>query len=351
MKYNMNYHRFSHRYIGIILLLALLAGSSLLCDGCNTGMLATQKEYEGIDLTVRVNFKPLPDKMPDSQGDTPEMIDLGRKLFFEREISLTKSQACNDCHRLDYQRAGVDNLPTSKGAKGISGKRNSPTVLNAGFEVAQFWDGRASDLEEQAKGPLLNPIEMAMRTKKDVVRRIKSSGDYRRSFELAFPDQVEPVTFDNMARAIAAFERTLITPSRFDRYLKGETEAISSKEKAGLYRFLDTGCVECHNSYTVGGRMLQKLGIYHAYDNKSDTGRYKITHLKEDRFVFKVCMLRNITLTAPYFHDGRISTLSEAVRLMAWMQLDIKLSRREIDEIIRFLHTLEAEQPLNIMPP
>jgi cytochrome c peroxidase len=314
-------------------------------------MTVPQKEYEGTDLLIRVNFKPLPDKMPDSQSDTPEIIDLGRKLFFEKEISLTKSQACNDCHRLDYQKAGVDNLPTSKGAKGISGKRNSPTVLNAGFEVAQFWDGRASDLVEQAKGPLVNPIEMAMRTEKDVVKRLKSSADYRRRFDLAFPEQAEPVTFDNVARAIAAFERTLITPSRFDRYLKGETEALSSKEKAGLDRFMDTGCIECHNSYTVGGRMLQKLGIYHPYENKSDTGRYKITGQKEDRFVFKVCMLRNVTLTAPYFHDGRISALSEAVRLMAWMQLDIELSPREIDEIIRFLHTIEAEQPLNIMPP
>jgi cytochrome c peroxidase len=154
-----------------------------------------------------------------------------------------------------------------------------------------------------------------------------------------------------VARAIAVFERTLITPSRFDRYLKGEKEALSSKEKVGLNRFMDTGCMECHNSYTVGGRTLQKLGIYHPYENKSDTGRFKITGRKEDSFVFKVCMLRNVTLTAPYFHDGRISTLSEAVRQMAWMQLDIKLAPREIDEIIRFLHTLEAEQPISVMQP
>jgi|WetSurSiteA1Bulk_404760.scaffolds.fasta_scaffold00079_7 cytochrome c peroxidase len=348
----MNYLCFFYRYTGSLLLLSLLVGYSLLCGGCNTSpMSAHPKEYEGTDLLVRVNFKPLPDKMPDSHDDTPEMIDLGRKLFFEKEISLTKSQACNDCHRLDYQRAGVDNLPTSKGAKGISGKRNSPTVLNAGFEVAQFWDGRASDLVEQAKGPMLNPIEMAMSTEKDVVKRLKSSEDYCRSFELAFPKQAEPVTFDNVARAIAAFERTLITPSRFDRYLKGETEALSSKEKVGLNRFMDTGCIECHNSYTVGGRMLQKMGIYHPYENKADTGRYKITKRKEDRYVFKVCMLRNVTLTEPYFHDGRISTLPEAVRQMAWLQLDTKLGPREIDEIIRFLHTLEAEQPISVMQP
>jgi cytochrome c peroxidase len=273
------------------------------------------------------------------------MIELGRKLFFERGISLTRSQSCNDCHRLDHhQQAGVDHLPTSPGAMGISGQRNSPTVLNAGFQSTLFWDGRAADLEAQAKQPMLNPIEMAMRTEEDVVHRLLRSEGYRHAFERAFPQQTEPITFDNVARVIAAFERTLVAPSRFDRYLKGETEALTRAAQRGLERFVDTGCLDCHNSHPVGGRQLQKLGVYHPYENRTDTGRHGITGQEEDRFVFKVCMLRNVTLTAPYFHDGQVSTLSEAVRLMAWMQLDKQLRPGEIDEIVLFLGTLEVEQ-------
>ena len=305
------------------------------------------KEYEGVELVVRVFFKPLPKEMPGSHNDTPDTIELGSKLFFERDISLTRSQACNDCHRLDHQQAGVDHLPTSKGALGIQGNRNAPTVLNAGFLAVQFWDGRADDLVEQAKGPMLNLIEMAMRSEEDVVHRLKSSEEYHYTFERAFPDQAEPITFDNVARAIAAFERTLVTPSRFDRYLKGEKEALSGAEQFGLERFVDTGCIDCHNSHPVGGRLMRKLGVYHPYKNQLDTGRYEISGREEDRFLFKVSMLRNVTLTEPYFHDGGVSTLQEAVRLMAWMQLDQVLSPKEIDEIVCFLHTLEAEHPVD----
>jgi cytochrome c peroxidase len=326
-----------------ILLLALLLGTSFLFGGCQDACISSSnKEYEGTELVVRIIFNPLPNKMPGSENDTPQMIELGRKLFFERGISLTQSQACNDCHRLNNQNAGAEHLPTSKGASGIQGARNAPTVLNAGFQAVQFWDGRAEDLVDQVEGPLLNPIEMAMRSEEDVVQRLKSSEDYRRAFERAFPAQ--PITFDNAARAIAAFERTLITPSRFDRYLKGEKQALTRAEHLGLGRFVDTGCIDCHSSHPVGGRFMRKLGVHHPYANQSDTGRYAITGQEEDRFVFKACMLRNVTLTAPYFHDGHVATLGEAVRLMAWMQLDMALSPREIDEIVRFLHTLEAEQ-------
>ncbi len=305
---------------------------------------------EGIPMAVRIYFRPLPDKMPASEGDTPEMISLGRKLFFERAISLNKSQSCNDCHRLDHEQAGVDYLPTSKGAKGTLGKRNAPTVLNAGFEMVQFWDGRAGDLVEQAKGPMLNPDEMGMRSAQDVETQLAGSPEYRRSFALAFGEP-NAVSFHNVARAIAAFERTLVTPSCFDRYLQGQLDAITDKEMQGLNWFVDTGCVECHSSRPVGGRQLRKLGVYHPYENTEDNGRFEITHQEEDRFVFKVCMLRNVTLTAPYFHDGRISTLPEAVRQMAWLQLDTKLAPREIDEIIRFLRTLEGESPIEAKIP
>jgi cytochrome c peroxidase len=218
-----------------------------------------------IPVSVRVFFRPLPDKMPGGENDTPEMIALGRKLFFEEGISLTKTQSCNDCHRLDKMMSGVDYKPTSLGAMGTTGARNSPTVLNAGFQRAQFWDGRAADLVEQAKGPLLNPIEMAMPSKEEVVNRLKH---YSRDFAGAFPNQKDPITFDNVAIAIAAFERTLITPSRFDRYLKGDMDAITAEEMSGLMRFVDTGCIECHSGIPVGGRLFRKIGIYHPYDNQ-----------------------------------------------------------------------------------
>jgi cytochrome c peroxidase len=334
------------------MLLAFLVGNSFLSGGCNSGRISSSiREYEGTALIVRVSFKPLPKEMPGSRNDTRGMIELGGKLFFERGISRTKSRSCNDCHRLDHRQAGTDNLPTSIGALGISGRRNSPTVLNAGFQVAQYWDGRAADLVEQAKGPPMNPIEMAMRTEEEIVGRLKGSDDYRSAFERAFPEEADPVTFHNMARAIAAFERTLITPSRFDRYLGGETEALTGAERLGLDRFVVTGCVNCHSGHPVGGRQMRKLGVYHPYRNDTDTGRHGITGREEDRFVFKVGMLRNVTLTAPYFHDGKVSTLPEAVRLMALMQLDKVLSPGEVDEIVRFLGALEMEHPLAVSVP
>ena len=184
-----------------------------------------------------------------------------------------------------------------------------------------------------------------MPNENEVVARLKNTGDYPRLFKRAFPNQQEPVTFDNTARAIAAFERTLVTPARFDRYLKGDMDAITTEEERGLMRFMDTGCVECHSSFMVGGRLMKKFGLYHPYQNQSDMGRYAVTHNDEDKFVFKVPTLRNVTLTPPYFYDGEVQTLPEAVRLMAWMQLDTKLSSGEIDEIISFLNTLDSERP------
>jgi cytochrome c peroxidase len=301
-----------------------------------------QRMYEGFDLFLRIYFKPLPDEMPGGHNDTPEMVELGRRLFFERGISVTGTKACNDCHRLNGGYAGIDGKPTSTSATGISGRRNTPTVLNAGFQVVLFWDGRAVDLVEQAKVPIIDPFENAMPSEAAVMSRLKGIGSYRRDFERAFPGGPEPMTFEHVAQALAAFERTLITPARFDCYLKGDKSVLTRPEEAGLRQFVDTGCAECHNSYPVGGRLLRKLGIYHAYKNREDTGRFGVSGREEDRFVFKVCMLRNVTLTAPYFHDGGISTLPAAVRLMAWLQLDKILRPDEVAEIVDFLRTLEG---------
>jgi cytochrome c peroxidase len=345
---------FAGRVLCAVLLVAgfaVLSGHIMLRPAKSAAPASPPPGSEEIPVGARIFFRPLPEKMPGSEDDTPARIALGQKLYFERGMSLTKSQSCNDCHFVDRQRPGVDGLPTSPGAKGVAGTRNSPTVLNAGFQKVQFWDGRAADLVEQAKGPLLNPIEMALATEQDVINRVKDRPDLVAAFQLAFPDQPEPVTFDNVAGAIAAFERTLVTPSRFDRYLRGQTDALTLAEKRGLNTFMDMHCIECHSSVPVGGRLLRKLGVYHPYENQSDPGRFDVTHEEQDRLVFKVAMLRNVTLTAPYFHDGRVLTLSEAIRLMARLQLDMEISPAEIDEIVCFLGSLEAEKLAEIEVP
>lgn len=328
-------------------LAAASAAALVLACALRAGALEDQtpapgREYEGSALLTRIYFKPLPTRMPGAEGDSPDLVALGRRLFFERGLSVTRTQSCNDCHRLDGASNGADSTPTSKGAKGQAGRRNSPTVLNAGFQKVQFWDGRARDLPDQAKGPMLNPIEMGMRAAQDVVAFLASSEEYRRAFRAAFPGRRDPVTFDNAAAAIAAFERTLVAPARFDRYLGGRTDALTAEEQRGLQGFIAAGCPDCHNGALLGGGSLQRLGVYRPYSDDADLGRYEITRRPEDKSVFKVPMLRNVTATAPYFHDGRVADLREAIRLMAWLQLDLRLDPAQAGEIASFLHALEA---------
>jgi cytochrome c peroxidase len=301
--------------------------------------------WEHTFLVARIFLDRLPTAMPGSKSDAPARIALGKKLYFERGISINKNKSCHDCHFLTQGRAGADITPTSQGATGISGKRNTPTVINAGFQIAQFWDGRAHNLAQQAKGPILNPIEMALRTQEEVIELLKNTEGYPEAFRRAFPGEADPVTFDNLTEAIAAFERTLVAPGRFDQLLGGQQEALTPKEKRGLTKFLEANCVECHTGATVGGQLYRIIGQRHPYGNKDDLGRYEITKKEEDRYVFKVPMLRNVTRTAPYFHDGRIFTLEEAVTLMGWHQLDHRLPPGDVADIIAFLGTLEGNPP------
>jgi cytochrome c peroxidase len=296
-------------------------------------------------LSARIFMGRLPEAMPGSENDTPERIALGKRLYFERGISLYKNKSCNDCHFLNRGQAGADYTPTSKGATGVFGKRNSPTVINAGFQSMQFWDGRAPDLAAQAKGPILNPVEMALRTPEEVLAVLRQTKGYPEAFRRAFPGDADPFTYDNLAEAIAAFERTLVAPGRFDRFLDGQQDALSAQEKRGITKFIQYRCVECHSWATVGGRLYHKLGKHHPYKNTDDVGRYEVTKKEEDRYVFKVPMLRNVTRTAPYFHDGQVATLKEAVRLMGRLQLDLRLTSRDISDLIAFLHTLEGNPP------
>ena len=276
---------------------------------------------------------------------TPAKARLGRFLFFDARLSKSGVISCNTCHNLST--AGVDNLPTSIGHGWFVGPRNSPTVLNAAFWESQFWDGRAEDLEEQAPGPILNPGEMAS-TEELVVKRIGSIPGYAPLFESAYPNVEKPVNFLNIILAIAAFERTLLSPSKFDYYLKGETEAFSRAEVKGFELFVEKGCVRCHNGVGVGGSGFER------FDYGSDLGRFEVTGDETDKSVFRVASLRNVALTYPYFHDGSVWSLEEAVRIMADKQLGVELTEREIERIVVFLKALTGYQPrieLPVLPP
>lgn len=289
-------------------------------------------------------FGTIPEKMPGAEKDTPAMVDLGKKLYFETRISQNNKMSCNTCHMVDNNRAGVDNEPTSEGVHGQRGDRNSPTTLNAGFHFAQFWDGRAETLEEQAKGPVLNPVEMAMPDEAEVLRRLKEVPEYPKMFKAAFGANPEPITYDNFARAVAAFERTLITHDRFDDFMKGDDKALSAKELAGLNLFLSTGCTTCHIGPMIGANMYQKIGLIHPYSNTNDVGRIKITNEEWDEYRFKVPALRNVALTYPYFHDGKAATLEEAIKTMAYIQLNKELKDEEIAQFKAFLASLSDKQ-------
>jgi cytochrome c peroxidase len=278
--------------------------------------------------------------MPGSEADTPRLAELGKALYFERRLSVNGTQSCNDCHRLDGDgHSGADGEKTSDGARGEKGTRNSPSVKNAGYHVSQFWDGRAKTLEEQAEGPLLNPVEMAMPSAAAVEAVLRGAPEYRAPFAAAFPGEAEPITLRNAARALAAFQRTLKTDDRLDDFLKGDLDALSDREAAGLQLFLATGCTTCHNSPTIGANQYQLLGLVKPWET-DDEGRYGVTKEEEDRRKFKVPSLRNAVNTSPYFHDGSVERLDEAVGKMAWHQLGKKLTDDEVASIVAFLGAL-----------
>jgi cytochrome c peroxidase len=292
-------------------------------------------------------FGSLPDVVANEASSlTPEKIALGKALYFDPRLSKNHDIACNSCHGLSTY--GVDNEPTSPGHKGQRGGRNSPTVYNAALHLAQFWDGRAADVEAQAKGPVLNPIEMAMPSEEATVAVLASIPGYAPMFEAAFPDEEDAISYDNMANAIGAFERTLLTPSRFDAFLEGADESLGDEELAGLDWFINTGCVACHLGPAIGGGMYQKLGLFEPYATE-DAGRFEVTRNESDRSVFKVPSLRNIEKTGPYFHDGSIAELDEAIRIMAKHQLGRELDAAQVASIRAFLTSLTAELDADVV--
>jgi len=277
---------------------------------------------------------------------SPDMIELGKTLYYDTKLSPKGNNSCNSCHNLSVY--GVDNLPFSPGDEGKLGGRNSPTTLNAAFHSTQFWDGRAKDVEEQAGGPILNPLEMNMPNEKFVVDKLSKVSYYPELFKKAFPDDKKPISFRNIQVAIGAFERTLTTPSSFDKYLAGNPNALNTQQKKGLDLFIKTGCISCHNGTAIGGTLFQKFGIFGDYrtftkSGSSDKGLFDLNKNEANIDFFKVPSLRNIEHTYPYFHDGSVKDLETAIDIMAKAQLNKTLNTEEINNIAEFLKSLTGE--------
>lgn len=276
---------------------------------------------------------------------TPEKVALGRMLYHEKHLSKNGDISCASCH--DLANYGQDGLEVSPGTAGQKGERNSPTTWNSFRQFAQFWDYRASTVEEQSIMPVLNPIEHGLASEDEVVAKIKEKPELVAAFGKAFPGS-DPVTAENFKLAIGAFERTLVTRSRFDEFLDGDSSALTNKEKLGLKTFLDVGCQTCHMSRLVGGSMQQKLGVYAPYPTE-DTGRFKVTGKEPDKFWFKVPSLLNVAKTAPYNHDGKVKTLPQAVRQMAKIQLQKSLTEEQVDALVAFLGALTGPLPEDVI--
>ena len=344
-----------------------LLGVVFAVAGLSLGVSSQKSSDKELLELARQYFQPLPEVAENPANPiTPEKVLLGKMLYYDPRLSKSGLISCNTCHNL--ARYGVDNLPTSIGHRWAVGPRNAPTVYNAAIHVAQFWDGRAKDVEEQALGPIVNPIEMA-NTEENVVATLKSIPEYVELFKKAFPNDKDPVKYENVGKAIAAFERTLMTPSRFDEFLKGNTKALTEQEKRGLRTFIEVGCVACHNGPGVGGNMFAKFGaiteywkVVYPYVAKEkptievDFGRFGVTKKEEDLFVFKVPSLRNVEHTYPYFHDGSVWSLEDAVRIMAKTQLGKELTDQQVKDIVAFLKSLTGQIPKHalevpILPP
>lgn len=312
---------------------------------------ASMAAAEALRQQALTFFHPLPEVVEHPAGpDTPEKVALGKKLFLDPQLSEDGTISCNSCHKLDHY--GVDNSATSEGVRGQHGGRNSPTVYNAALHNMQFWDGRATDVEQQAGMPVLNPVEMAIPSETFLVKRLKAALEYPDLFTTAFPADKDPLTYANIREAIGAFERTLLTPSRFDDFLKGNKDAMTPSETAGLSTFLEVGCTNCHNGAAVGGTMLQKFGVHQDFrsltgSKAGDEGRKQVTGAESDRDMFKVPGLLNVTKTAPYFHDGRVAELDSAIRIMAKVQLAKELTGQQLSDLKAFLEAMTGTIPIS----
>jgi cytochrome c peroxidase len=311
-------------------------------------------QADSLMIAAQARFIPIPTAPPVLTGNPaiPAKVELGKMLYFDPRLSASHTISCNSCHNVGL--GGVDTGETSIGHRWQRGGRNSPTVFNAVFNTAQFWDGRAKDLEEQAGGPMVNPIEMASPAD-HVADQLAAIPGYVSAFKAAFPEDSQPVTLPNAQKAIAVFEATLITPNApFDKYLKGDASALTSTQKEGLQLFMQKGCPACHNGINLGGGRYAPFGVVENPGAEllppGDKGRFAITKTTGDEYVFKVPTLRNIVLTTPYFHVGRAWDLRQAVAVMGSSQLGAQLTADETDQIVGFLGALTGEQPKIVYP-
>ena len=298
---------------------------------------------------------------PADNPTTPEKVALGQMLFLDPRFSSTGTVSCNSCHNV--MLGGEDNRAVSMGVHGQTGGRSAPTVWNSAFSSSQFWDGRATSLEEQAKGPVTNPIEMGMGELEEAMNRVRDIPGYKPYFEKAFGTD-NPMTVDNAAKAVAAYERTLITPnSAYDRYVKGDKKALSEQQVRGMNSFASVGCTACHSGAAFSGPAMNPgTGFFMKFptftDNDylkkykltEDTGRFTVTKNDADKYLWKVPTVRNAAITAPYFHNGSVGTLDEAVRVMAKVQLNQDLTDGQVADIVAFLSALTGEFPQQSMP-
>lgn len=285
------------------------------------------------------DIKPIPDKVEYNK----EKAALGEKLYNDKRLSADGTVSCATCH--DLKKGGTDRLQTSTGIKGQKGPINAPTVYNSEHNFVQFWDGRAKDLQAQAAGPVENPLEMGDKWP-EVEKKIAADAEYKKEFDKIYGGKV---TKENATDAIAEFERTLSTPgSRFDKFLKGDKKALNAEEQKGYKLFTDKGCVTCHSGTYLGGNSYQLLNPDYFKDRggkmtDADMGHYNVTKKEEDRHTFKVPMLRNVAETAPYFHDGNVKTLEQAVKYMSKYQLGAEFNDEETKAVVAFLKTLTGK--------
>jgi cytochrome c peroxidase len=318
------------------------------------GLVARVFAQDDLMTAATSRFKPIPTTPPALPGNaaTPAKVELGKMLYFDPRLSASHAISCNSCHMIGL--GGVDAGETSIGHKWQRGERNSPTVFNAVFNIAQFWDGRAADLEAQAGGPLADPGEMAA-AGSHIPQHLIAIPGYVTAFREAFPGEAEPVSVANVQKAIAVFEATLITPNApFDKYLGGDATALTDRQKTGLRLFMDKGCSACHNGINIGGGMYAPFGVVEKPGADllppDDKGRFAVTRTASDEYVFKAPTLRNITLTPPYFHTGRAWDLRQAVAVMGVSQLGAQLTDDETVAIVAFLESLTGDQPRIVYP-
>ena len=298
-------------------------------------------------------FRPLSPAPAPGDPTQAARIELGRRLFFENRVSMDGNVSCAHCHWPD--RHATDGLPKAIGVFGKENPRNAPSIFNAALNVKQHWRGDRESLEDQAEKSLLGPASFGNPDQASAMRKLKEIPAYGPAFAAAFPGDPDPVNSKNWGTAVAAYERTLLTPSRFDAYLSGDATALSPKEQTGLRKFIDRGCASCHNGVGVGGNSFQKFGVAIDYWKETgsanpDKGRIDVTKNDADLYFFKVPSLRNVAKTAPYFHDGSVATLPRAVEVMGKAQLGVALSAAEVDEIVAFLDALTGPAPANYAP-